>query len=224
MKPFVKKFYLVSLFFLTIFALFNFAEAKVFFIELFATKDGKITLYTSSTTPVRVHELAFIREEHRGNYQAKIFSFKNVLLDQINFSTEKFFCWDGWNFEINEPVGGCESSSVGYFGLTLPYYPNAKYVEIFNDKGEKQLTIDVSKFAVCNENGICEKGEDEKVCPQDCQKRAIPTPPEAYQVPSKKPFKKLFTVLGWLVILGFVIFLIIKIIKWKKSKDEFSDF
>jgi hypothetical protein len=77
---------------------------------------------------------------------------------------------------------------TGEFLLTLPYYPNVKYVEIFNDKGEKQLSIDVSKFAVCNENGICEKGEDEKNCPQDCQEKATLVQPENYQVPSKSLF------------------------------------
>jgi hypothetical protein len=180
---------IIFLLMLSIFIWSDSVLAEVYWIELFTTKDGKIILDESVPEPVKLRKNEFfVREWSQGNYQAKIFSFKNELLDQIYFYPYNIIFYDMYNPKTRQWTGGTKIIKTGGFLLTLPYYPNAKYVEIFNDKGEKQLTIDVSKFAVCNENGICEKGEDEKNCPQDCQEKATSIQPENYQGPSKSLF------------------------------------
>jgi len=193
-------------------------ESKSLYIEFFATKDGKITLYRDNIRSITVKEDNFVKElEERGNYLAKIFSFKNELLDEIYFFPRSIIFYDREDPKTGRMTGGMIISREGYFVKKFPYYPNGKYIEIFDDKNEKQLTIDISRFALCNENGICDEKEDEKNCPQDCLQKPTTTQFQTPLVPPKKSQKKKYTVLGFLIILGLIVFVALKIIKRKET-------
>ena len=57
-----------------------------------------------------------------------------------------------------------EVSSV----IFLPYFKNAKNIEIYNKKNELELSVDVSEFATCNLNKVCDFKESHDLCPEDC--------------------------------------------------------
>jgi hypothetical protein len=90
-KKNLKQFFLFLLM-LSIFICTHSVLAEVYWINLFATEDGKVVLNESSAQPVELRKNKFfVREWSRGNYQAKIFSFKNELLDQIYFYPYNIF-------------------------------------------------------------------------------------------------------------------------------------
>lgn len=65
--------------------------------------------------------------------------------------------------------GGCEDLPDGDSQLRVPYFPNGKYVDFYNTRSEKILTVDISSVATCNENNTCEATfENEINCPSDC--------------------------------------------------------
>lgn len=75
-------------------------------------------------------------------------------------------CMDGFGSE-----SGCQELSEGDIELRLPYFPNGKYADIYNPKGEKVLTIDLTAVATCNENRVCDAPKENLAsCPLDCVK------------------------------------------------------
>ncbi|GIW65801.1 MAG: hypothetical protein KatS3mg094_320 [Candidatus Parcubacteria bacterium] len=81
-----------------------------------------------------------------GNYKLKVFSIKGNLIEETTFNPS-----NEANFEI----------------IAIPNYSNFGYVELENLLENKKEELDLSPISVCNENNICEAGEEEK-CPLDC--------------------------------------------------------
>lgn len=53
--------------------------------------------------------------------------------------------------------------------LVLPYFPNAKQIEVYSFEEVLLLTIDISEYALCNEDFNCEiPRENYENCPADC--------------------------------------------------------
>ena len=49
-----------------------------------------------------------------------------------------------------------------------PYFRNVKSIKISDKNNELKLTIDVSDFATCNMNKVCDLKESHELCPEDC--------------------------------------------------------
>lgn len=53
------------------------------------------------------------------------------------------------------------------FDLLLPYYSNAKTLQILKD-GSLLFEADLAAFSICNEDGKCDASESPDACPRDC--------------------------------------------------------
>lgn len=87
------------------------------------------------------------------------------------FHTRKFeaiLCLD--IIEDGKLRGGCEFQGYdGEYPFSAPYFPNAQFIDVYNENGEKMGRLDVSYFALCNENGLCDAGEGISTCPGYCR-------------------------------------------------------
>jgi hypothetical protein len=64
----------------------------------------------------------------------------------------------------------CSAPAEGEFLISVPYFPNGKYADVYDKSGKKVLTVDLSLKAACNENSRCDRPiEDSENCPQDCK-------------------------------------------------------
>lgn len=52
--------------------------------------------------------------------------------------------------------------------IFVPYFSNAKTVELYK-QNRLFLRADISEFAVCNQNKVCEEGESYEICSYDCK-------------------------------------------------------
>ena len=52
--------------------------------------------------------------------------------------------------------------------LVITYFTNGELIKIYDSNNNLVLTVDVSQYAQCNENGICDPGEDAGNCAVDC--------------------------------------------------------
>jgi hypothetical protein len=71
----------------------------------------------------------------------------------------------------NEIISTQFNTSNGAFQLTIPYFGIGNLLKIYETSTKKELlTADLSAFATCNSNGICEyeKGETIQTCLGDC--------------------------------------------------------
>jgi hypothetical protein len=113
-------------------------------------------------------------------------------------------------------TGGCKEVENGPVSLDIPWFPNAKYAEIFDPAGNLVLKIDIFLYAVCNENGQCDSKESYQNCPGDCEKSLNQNQPIEQQ-PQKK--------ISWLLVMALAIFfLVIAIgsviyIRWRRVKN-----
>jgi hypothetical protein len=104
------------------------------------------------------------------SYNGTVFSFKGASLGFFSIDNmEIVLCSD--QFKNDGTIsGGCEDVPEGELSIYVPYFPNGKYVDIYNPEGKKVLTIDLSSKATCNENNNCDSPlEDSINCPSDCK-------------------------------------------------------
>jgi hypothetical protein len=89
---------------------------------------------------------------------------ENVLYNFTMFVEEPVTHYD--NFGLDDVPPDMPDYSVESF--TIPMFRNGKEIRIFNLETREVLTIDVSHYATCNLDFICDLQEDERSCPEDC--------------------------------------------------------
>lgn len=67
-------------------------------------------------------------------------------------------------------AGGCREAENAPVHIEIPYFPNGQRAEIYRPDGQFMFQIDLLGFALCDENLICEAGENYENCPSDCQR------------------------------------------------------
>jgi hypothetical protein len=118
-----------------------------------------------------------LKDVLRSQYNGTVVSFHGDVLGYFVFSGPKTsLCIDriSGNGAIH---GGCSPVvTSGELFVSAPYFPNAKYIDLYAPYGGgKLLTVDVSEHSVCNENAICElPRESSKWCPSDCRSSETP--------------------------------------------------
>lgn len=115
-----------------------------------------IVLAEASSTP----------KSEAGEYTARLFSFSNNILFETKFNINlvKFY---GLPVSKETAIRPPEQLNEADIDLLLPYYPNAKILQIVKNE-EVLLEVDLSKFATCNENNMCDGKENRETCPSDC--------------------------------------------------------
>lgn len=105
------------------------------------------------------------REASEGGYTAKIISYNGEILysTSFNMDLERYYALPVSRDKSQKNASQAKTS----LNLLLPYYPNAQKIVISKGKDEL-LRIDVSRYAVCDQDGICEGLETSQVCPGDC--------------------------------------------------------
>jgi len=112
-----------------------------------------------------------------GDYKLKIYSFNEELLYESNFDFDlelfnsppkEWFDDEGNQIYIPdeteaEPTLIERTTKV----LFAPYSATAKELRI-EKENKIELIIDVSEFALCNQNNICDNGESKELCSEDC--------------------------------------------------------
>ena len=122
---------------------------------------GKLSLQNielvSATPPKKALE---------NEYTARILSYRNENLYETTFgiSLVKFYGLPISRETANLPPEELNETTVD---LLLPYHPNAKTIHILKQEA-LLLEVDLSSFAICNENKICDGSESPATCPSDC--------------------------------------------------------
>lgn len=102
-----------------------------------------------------------------GRYSLSMYSFNATLLYNTKFDIPTKIAMDLPRGNFTQKLYTDEDGSYGFVTLVLPYFKNAKTIKIF--KGEElKLEIDISSFATCNENNICDNRETHELCPDEC--------------------------------------------------------
>ncbi|MFA5888358.1 MAG: hypothetical protein WC852_06640 [Candidatus Nanoarchaeia archaeon] len=172
---------------------------------------------TSETTLEGVPELVEGYPDHKiqpeDGFTAKIYGFDGKEDYSFKFPVE-FWFYDNPTILSEKPVL-----------IIFPYYRNIKEAKIYDKQDKLQLTVDLSEFATCNQNGVCNPdiGEDNVLCASDCkagEAEAISaeekTAAEA-QPAAEEPVKGVSTT-TWLIIVLAVILVAIIIGLIKSSK------
>lgn len=125
------------------------------------------------------------KKELNGNYTLKVFSFLNEELYKTSFDfsleilsspPKEWFDSEGNQiYAPNETEVGRLNLEKTSKALFVPYFKTGKLV-IISDKSSKELLkIDISAFATCNQNKICDNQESKETCPEDCSNIQIKT-------------------------------------------------
>ncbi len=125
--------------------------------------NGKIFIDREEVEKAVVLHHGFIESED-GDYRAQIVSFSDsVLMDTVIDINAP---------EITDMPADFVQPSVGKINIELPYFTNAKEIQILSKDYISILTIDVSSLAKCNENKVCEvsRMENPTTCSFDCIK------------------------------------------------------
>lgn len=141
--------------------------------------------------------------EYDSSYKANVYSFKGEILTTFNFEKIVDF--------YNEETGEQEELEDT---ISFPYYKNVNKLEILDGR-KVALSVDLSEYAKCNENNICDAEETIEDCPEECKEE------EPTQVTIIQPVKEETSTATYviIIIIGIIIFfLFLYLIRKKKSK------
>jgi hypothetical protein len=113
-------------------------------------------------------DLNFVKSEF-GDYRGSIVSFRGIVLDDFKLNLVPTICSDGVTKD-GQMTGGCVPVSKGIAAINIPYYNNGNLFKIFDKTGKMIFVADLTAFASCNENMICEANlkENQDNCSSDC--------------------------------------------------------
>jgi len=133
-------------------------------------------------------------------YKGEIVSIKGSVLATFSF----------------DPKRGNASFKVGKISVKGPYFADASKVNLYDNRNQLLLTIDVRESSFCNDDGICDRdvGENYKNCPNDCKELLPSLSPSISQPPvaGGRPSPLVFIIIAAaiIVIAVLVIWVIIK--------------
>jgi len=96
-------------------------------------------------------------------------SFNDEILDSFMFSDPTILCADNFSEDGSIISGGCEKQEKGNFSLEIPYYSDAKNINIYDEDERMIVFADVSNFAKRCGDGVCQENENYGICPADCR-------------------------------------------------------
>lgn len=145
--------------------------------ELFTQKFVAVSVEKNGSdyqvTNLRVANAKYVYSDtyeiYKGKNNGRIISFQGKDLGYFPVGSLKtILCSDEFDEKTGEISGGCEEVSQGNLLINIPYFPNGKFADIYNEKGEKVFSINLTSIATCNENTTCEQRESQENCPSDC--------------------------------------------------------
>jgi len=127
----------------------------VFAVELLYSEDGSIMLENMELVKGAAPDYVIPWEE---GFQAELLDFEGEEIFYMTFPIS-FAAYDRPRNLTEQPVL-----------LFIPYVETSSKLNIKDADDNLLLEIDVSEYAVCNQNGICEPhlDENEILCPDDC--------------------------------------------------------
>jgi hypothetical protein len=119
--------------------------------------------------------------------------------------------------ENNRPLVEDIIIKKSYEEVYVPYYPDVKELNVYDDRGRLVLNYDLKEYRVCNDDGLCLGNENEMNCPNDCAEKVSLS--EKKIKPRTNVVQKQTTQkLNYLVIFAIIIIVIIFYIILKKRK------
>jgi hypothetical protein len=100
-------------------------------------------------------------------HDIKLFSFNDEVLYNYSYYWNAMASYD--YFPLDDNTIGPEKPNYDLLQLNIPYFRNGKEIRVTDLSTREMVIIDVSKYASCNEDYVCDFGEDERSCPEDCR-------------------------------------------------------
>lgn len=103
---------------------------------------GNVTYRSLAVEPVNLHP-----QMVEGTYVAEVLSFDNRILNLTFFHIPLFFFYEKMAATTGELTEGSETEDQAQIVLYVPYYSNAKEINIYDEELIKKLRINVSSYA-----------------------------------------------------------------------------
>lgn len=173
------------------------AEEKVelqtiYSMDIEITKDNVATLKKITTVNGTISTFSTTKTD----YRIEVLSYDNKKLFEENLSVSFVV--------LLEPITTIQLNETTIHPR-VPYYPTAKFISVYY-LNEKILEIDLSKES-CNNNKVCNLGENQYNCPEDCKKTV------------KIPWGLIFALIVAIVL---VLVILLKIKKKKPAKMDYD--
>lgn len=184
-----------------------FAAEVVFSVDL--AYKGEDTFVFKDVELLEGSPPSFLLQPDEG-YRAEVTAFDKSELFKFNF-TASLKAYDRPRQIAEKPVM-----------LIFPYYNNAKQLGIYSGS-RLILAVDLSEYAVCNQDGICdtEINENMKTCREDCEKEAAQELDESVaeeETPEEAVAKPVIR--DWMLIAAGALLLLILIIIVKLTRNR----
>ena len=138
----------------------NFVSGKLLKQSVFLIQSDEILDFSKKTGDYKVALISF-----EGNILFE--TYFDVTADVVPEPLKEWFDEKGNQVIVPEKHVETKLKDVSSV-IFLPYFKNAKNIEIYNKKSELELSVDVSEFATCNLNKVCDFKESHELCPEDC--------------------------------------------------------
>lgn len=135
---------------------------KIYVIDLNYEK-GNINLINVS---VKTGYAPDRRVQPESGHKLEVISFRNEVLQSFKFEVPNTI-YPPPPLEGEEPTGPVYLERVN-FTLIVLFFGNGKEIHIYDSNNTLKLSIDISEFAECNLNKVCESQENYANCPEDC--------------------------------------------------------